>query len=457
MWQYVNLSVFPGVLVDMGTTQSMIKSDFAVSDFGYAIFFTVTDSVNNNVSYPCVPDIPIPCALRIEICLLPNASIIAPNDGDVFEQLDEIHFEGSLSACGTLSWNWTSDIEGVIASDVLSFDIFNLSAGTHTITLEVIDGAGAIANDIITITINTPSSVKTKITSPENDSAFNYGDSITFDSLVAGGTPPYTFSWTSNIDGNIGNLQTFTKNDLSVGDHIINLTVTDFLGDTDTKFIDIHIPPDYFDWRDVNGGNWMTPVKLQACDDCQIFAQVGATEAKYNIQENDPTLDIDLSEQYLLNCNLAQLWGAGTPNESCYPYKGSAGCLDPCPSACDDGNAFELWRISGWGGGVSLRTRAGMQYTLIQKGPLYVEMSFVGYSGRTDKDGCTIYECGYPNHAVVLTGYNNSGEYWIIKNSWGAGASPCSDGFESLDYATCLATTCPFCSYGYVKEVLPPP
>ena len=295
-----------------------------------------------------------------------------------------------------------------------------------------------------------PTGFTVSITSPPDGDAISKGTAINFNSSVSGGTPPYSFLWVSSIDGNIGNTQNFTKSDLSVGDHKITLTVTDSLGNTATTSIEIHIPPESWDWRDVKGKNWMTSVKLQACGDCTIFATLGVMEAKYKIEQNLPDLDIDLSEQYVLECygkaSLAMmgLMSKGTPEENCHPYKGSAGCSDPCPTTCDDKSPLKFWKVTNINMVLPkpVGDRADLQYALIKYGPLYVEIRvpWAGPTGRKDKDGCDILKCGHgvPNHAVVLVGYDDKNQYWIIKNSWGAVPFiPCLDGYESIDYS-CL-------------------
>ncbi len=56
-----------------------------------------------------------------------------------------------------------------------------------------------------------------------------------------------------------------------------------------------------FDWRDYNGGNYLTPVKNQGdAGTCWAFAAVSALEAKFDITYNNPFLDLDLSEQHLV-------------------------------------------------------------------------------------------------------------------------------------------------------------
>ena len=95
--------------------------------------------------------------------------------------------------------------------------------------------------------------------------------------------------------------------------------------------------PSSFDWRNYAGQDWMTSVKDQAsCGGCWAFSAVGTTEAVHNIAASDPTLDLNLSEEYLVSDCYADLdqsccggWQSealkfirdnGIPDEACLPW-----------------------------------------------------------------------------------------------------------------------------------------
>ena len=78
---------------------------------------------------------------------------------------------------------------------------------------------------------------------------------------------------------------------------------------------------------------------------------------------------------------------------------------------------------------------------LVDRGPLSAALGVgSGYGGGFDGQG--VYRCtndSGANHAVVITGYNDAGGYWIIKNSWGAGWN--GDGYFKVGYGECAIET----------------
>jgi len=100
------------------------------------------------------------------------------------------------------------------------------------------------------------------------------------------------------------------------------------------------------DWRNINGNDYTTPIRNQgSCGSCWAFAVCAAAEAVINVAENMPTLDINLSEQYLVStcCSWGDCDGGyvyytfeflqsnGIPDEACYPYRAAN---SPCNDRC---------------------------------------------------------------------------------------------------------------------------
>ncbi|MCK4348384.1 MAG: hypothetical protein KAW47_07190, partial [Thermoplasmatales archaeon] len=65
-------------------------------------------------------------------------------------------------------------------------------------------------------------------------------------------------------------------------------------------------PPEIFDWRDIDGVDYTTPIKSQgSCGSCWAFGTVAPLECNIKIKDG---VTIDLSEQYLVSCN-SDGWG----------------------------------------------------------------------------------------------------------------------------------------------------
>jgi C1A family cysteine protease len=205
------------------------------------------------------------------------------------------------------------------------------------------------------------------------------------------------------------------------------------------------IPFGTFDWRNKDGHNWMTSVKAQGgCGSCWAFADLGAIEAVINIEANNPDIDMDLSEQHLVsdccpagdcaggypNWALVYIRDNGVPDEACFSYQASNSPCTPCSNWLE-----RAWTIENayW---VDPGTTSAYKWALETYGPMVVVL----YA----PDDMFYYTCGIyepvlsegwgeePNHAVVLVGYNDTGNYWIIKNSWGEGWG--EEGYAKVNY-----------------------
>ena len=163
--------------------------------------------------------------------LWPGVSILEPYDQASFLSSDSIYFwgfaqdldEGDLAS----SLTWTSDLDGAIGTGGSFYA--SLSTGTHVITAQVTNSIGLSGNESRTIHVdNTPPTAS--ITAPANGAMFNAGDPVLFTGSANDhddGDLTANLSWSSNIDGVIGNGGSFSTAALSSGAHVITAQVTD--------------------------------------------------------------------------------------------------------------------------------------------------------------------------------------------------------------------------------------
>ena len=158
----------------------------------------------------------------------PTVTIEDPADGSTFAHLETILFKGIASdpEDGSLTFfiDWSSDVDGHLGTGWLFSKI--LSDGDHTITASVTDSGGLTGVTTINITVgNGPINFMPAVTisSPTSLSEFTEGDSILFSATatdVEDGDIGSNLTWTSDLDGTIGNGSSFNKSNLSVGQRI---------------------------------------------------------------------------------------------------------------------------------------------------------------------------------------------------------------------------------------------
>ena len=220
------------------------------------------------------------------------------------------------------------------------------------------------------------------------------------------------------------------------------------------------LPPS-LDWRSNSGENWISPVKNQGqCGSCYAFATLAALETLIKLDQDDPLLDVDLSEQHLVSCGprgsrsgydyggclgnysdyiAAFLVNAGAPDEGCFPYDETqlAGVEPLCDGACSDwfSRAVSIadWSYLAPGTTFYLPHPDEIKAALVSK-PVPCGMNvyedFKNYAGG-------VYEPlpGQENlggHLVCIIGYDDGQSCWIVKNSWGQHWG--EDGFFRISY-----------------------
>ncbi|MDD2901351.1 MAG: C1 family peptidase [Syntrophales bacterium] len=194
--------------------------------------------------------------------------------------------------------------------------------------------------------------------------------------------------------------------------------------------------PASFDWRSATGtynGNFVTPIKDQGdCSSCWAFATVAVLESHVLMANSTPGAQLNLSEQTLVSCGHAgdcdggylgrasnYITDMGVPKEWCFRYTATNNsCANACSAWTD-----KAYRIVGWHWvATSNPTVETLKSALVTYGPLVTSIDvyddFFSY-----QSGIYSYVSGtyQGDHAVVIVGYNDPGQYFIVKNSWGEG------------------------------------
>jgi len=183
--------------------------------------------------------------------------------------------------------------------------------------------------------------------------------------------------------------------------------------------------PAKLDWRD-NHGNYVSPITDQKkCGSCWSFAMTAGLES-YVMRHKTNGQAVDLSEQMMLSCSKAgtckggqlnadYLKNTGLPKESFYPYNAT-------DSACSDAAAgweasAKEHKIGDWN--MVWKNQELLKRALAQYGPIPTAY-FVFEDFKNYKSGVYSYTTGKKlgGHAVLLVGYDDAEQYFIVKNSW---------------------------------------
>lgn len=212
-----------------------------------------------------------------------------------------------------------------------------------------------------------------------------------------------------------------------------------------------------YDLRDVNGDNFITPVKDQAhCGSCVAFGVCAAVEGTLQVRRGDPYLTPDFSEAHLFYClgrshgrtcgnsvgnpptkepnggwwpggALDEFQWTGVADEDCFPYT-SPSPFDPTPpcTVCEDWSG-RVTTISSW---TVLSTADEMKSWMSDgNGPLVgaftVYQDFIDYFKTNNDPGAIYRRSSSPGtllggHCICVVGYSDDDQCWICKNSWGS-------------------------------------
>lgn len=189
--------------------------------------------------------------------------------------------------------------------------------------------------------------------------------------------------------------------------------------------------PTAFNWCDQG---ICPPVRDQgACGSCWAFGTVAPFESGLKLKTGQMK---DISEQYLLSCNIDGFscdggWfahdyhidkippgenAAGAVYESEFPYVASD---VPCGSPHPHHEKLSSWSYVG--SQTSVPSADAIKQAIYNHGPVAaavcVNRPFQRYSGGIFSSR---WPCRKINHAIVLVGWDDAQGAWILRNSWGS-------------------------------------
>lgn len=205
--------------------------------------------------------------------------------------------------------------------------------------------------------------------------------------------------------------------------------------------------PESFDWRDVDGQNFVSPVRNQEqCGSCFSFASLAMLEARLRIATNNTVQKVFAPQDVVACSEYAQGCEGGFPyliagkyaedfgvvEESCYPYVGQDTTCSKEKAKCRRYYATNYHYIGGFYGACNEEL---MRLALVNNGPLAI--GFMVYGDFMSYKGGVYHHTGVENsqlkynpfeitnHAVLVVGYGTDAasgmDFWTVKNSWGTG------------------------------------
>ncbi|GFR70692.1 dipeptidyl peptidase 1 [Elysia marginata] len=202
--------------------------------------------------------------------------------------------------------------------------------------------------------------------------------------------------------------------------------------------------PSSFDWRKVNGQNFVSPVRNQgACGSCYAFASMAMAESRLRILTNNTQKHV-FAPQDIVECSpYSQGCEGGFPyliggkygedfgfvEEKCNLYKGTdAKCSTE--KSCARNYVTDYKYVGGYYGACN---EVAMMEAIYNRGP--VAIGFMVYNDFTryqsgvyhhvfDSENHPFEPFELTNHAVLVVGWGevtspSYERYWIVKNSWG--------------------------------------
>jgi hypothetical protein len=184
--------------------------------------------------------------------------------------------------------------------------------------------------------------------------------------------------------------------------------------------------PASVDWRNRYGWQWITEIKDQGpCESCWTFSAVGVVEAMTRIEHAVWSLrsEGDVHDGMGAQCAttgwpthaLDWMKTNGVADPVCWPYETTNQTYKPTSD-----RSGRTVRLTDY---VTLGSVADQKNWLNNVGPLSACFTcyddFFGYGSGVYKKSANAKVAG--GHCIVIVGYDDSKQAWLVRNSWGTG------------------------------------
>jgi inhibitor of cysteine peptidase len=213
---------------------------------------------------------------------------------------------------------------------------------------------------------------------------------------------------------------------------------------------------------DSRTSGWVGPVKDQSnCGSCWDFSGTGIIEIAYNKAGiGGGASTFILSEEYTLDCChnggcggddnttvLAWAKTTGLPLTSAYgPYTGGSGFFRKCKFNSGE----QLYKINDWGfadsnGGQGVTSTADIKAAIMEYGAvgcaIAADNAFTAWGDNNPSMASPFKGSGSTSvdHDVILIGWDDSTQSWILRNSWGTSWGVA--GYMAISYGANLVGT----------------
>jgi predicted secreted protein len=208
--------------------------------------------------------------------------------------------------------------------------------------------------------------------------------------------------------------------------------------------------PAAFSWLDLGK---MTPAKNQGqCGSCWAFAACGSFES---VIKNKDGVTRDLAEQWLVNCTSGSTCSGGWCPDNMFKTYGAVYETDaPYKAANGTCGTYKYHeKITGYKQIATNPTVDQIKQAIQTYGPVWACIC-AGSNFDAYKTGVmSKTDAGSVNHAIVLCGWDDATQSWILRNSWGTSWGE-NQGYMRIKYGTSqVGYNATYIQYGSVTGI----